>query len=82
MDNAAKFMLLGLLDWMKNAPKHAGANDVLQKGLEGKDGAIRRATARLAFEMNEFEILESMSIEDPEASVRRKAISFLQRRPN
>ena len=49
---------------MKNAPKHVGANDVLQKGLEGKDGAIRRATAMLAFEMNEFEVLESMSAYD------------------
>jgi hypothetical protein len=75
---ANEFILLGLMDWMTNSPKHLHARIVLKEGLDGKTGAMRKTAAELAFAMGDLETLESMSSEDPDLSVRRKANLLLQ----
>lgn len=70
---ADDFRLLGLLDWMSRRPRHARANDVLQRGLAGHTAGCRSAAPALAKAMEREDVLLDLARNDQDSSVRRRA---------
>lgn len=75
--DAGRYRLLGLLDWMCAHPEHPHAGDVLDLGLDGKDGAVRKPAAVLAAAMGKTDVLEALVRRDPDKGVRKRAQKLL-----
>jgi hypothetical protein len=75
--DAGRYRLLGLLDWMCAHPEQPEAGTVLALGIEGRDGAVRKAAAALAAAMGETEVVEKLVRCDPDKGVMKRAQKLL-----
>jgi len=62
---------------MCSHPDHPHAGAVLDLGLEGKDGAVRKPAAALAAAMGKADVLEGLIRGDPDKGVRKRAQKLL-----
>lgn len=76
--DAGRYRLLGLLDWMCAHPDHPHAGAVLDLGLKGKDGAMRKPAAALAAAMGKTDVLKALARGDPDKGVRKRAQKLLE----
>lgn len=76
-EGAGRYRTLGLLDWMHGNPGHAQAGVVLELGLGGADGPLRKAAAELAAAMGRTDVLEDLARHDPDKGVRARAKKLL-----
>lgn len=75
--DAGRYRLLGLLDWMCAHPDQPQATTVLDFGLDGKDGAVRKPAAVLAAALHKTDVIEELVRRDPDKGVRKKAQKLL-----
>jgi hypothetical protein len=76
-DDAGKYRLLGLLDWMTSHPDHQLAPDVLGLGIKGKGGDVRKTAAALALALGRTDVLEKLRRDDLDKWVRNRAEKLL-----
>lgn len=76
-NDAGRYRLLGLMDWMRGHPHHPRADAMLEFGLNGRDGALRKAATELAAAMRRTDVLDSLARLDPDKGVRKRAEKLL-----
>lgn len=79
-DDQTRWRSLGLLDWLAEHPQHPEANQALTRAVETRRADIRKAAAVLAGRMARWALLETLSHEDPDRSVRERAKKLLTQR--
>lgn len=79
-DDQIRWRSLGLLDWFAEHPQHPEANKAVTQAAETRRADVRKAAAVLAGRMARWDLLETLSHEDPDRGVRERAKKILTNR--